>query len=122
MLKAAFSTSFVSALALRVVAEHLTSFVSLVLALASRCHFFCVIRTGDEVLPSTRCPGAGVISLVPLDRKSPPLKRFPTGRSAYRSSEIISVVDGAYRRYQLKRKDEGVLYHQTGELYQAASP
>jgi DNA-binding NtrC family response regulator len=31
----------------------------------------------------------------------------------YRSSEIISVVDGAYRRYGLKRKDEGVLHHQT---------
>ena len=42
--------------------------------------------------------------------------------SPYRSSEIISVVDGAYRRYRLKRKDEGVLYHQTEELCKAASP
>ena len=33
--------------------------------------------------------------------------------SPYRSSEIISVVDGAYWRYRLKRKDEGVLHHQT---------
>ena len=40
----------------------------------------------------------------------------------YRSSEIISVVDGAYRRYRLKRKDESVLYHQTEELCKAASP
>ena len=40
----------------------------------------------------------------------------------YRSSEIISVVHGAYRRYRLKRKDEGVLYHQTEELCKAASP
>ena len=40
----------------------------------------------------------------------------------YRSSEIISVVHGAYRRYRLKRKDEGVLYHHTEELCKAASP
>ena len=40
----------------------------------------------------------------------------------YRSSEIISVVHGAYRRYRLKRKDEGVLCHQTEELRKAASP
>ena len=40
----------------------------------------------------------------------------------YRSSEIISVVHGAYRRYRLKRKDEDVLYHQTEELCKAASP
>jgi DNA-binding NtrC family response regulator len=40
----------------------------------------------------------------------------------YRSSEIISVVGGAFRRCRLKRKDEGVLYHQTEELCKAASP
>ena len=40
----------------------------------------------------------------------------------YRSSEIISVVDGAHRRYRLKRKDEGILYQQTEELRKAASP
>ena len=42
--------------------------------------------------------------------------------SPYRSSEIISVVDGAYKRYRLKRKDEGALHHQTQELCKAANP
>jgi FixJ family two-component response regulator len=41
---------------------------------------------------------------------------------SYRISEIISVVDGAYRCYRLKQKDESVLYHPTEELCRAASP
>ena len=39
----------------------------------------------------------------------------------YRSSEVISVVDGAYRRYQLKRKDEAGFFDQTEECARPAS-
>jgi DNA-binding NtrC family response regulator len=37
----------------------------------------------------------------------------------YRSSEIVSIVDGAYRRYRLRRKDEAGLFDQTEELCKA---
>src|SRR6202140_2671039 len=37
----------------------------------------------------------------------------------YRSSEIASIVDGAYSRYRLRRKDEAGLFDQTEELCKA---
>ncbi len=37
----------------------------------------------------------------------------------YRSSEIVSIVDGAYRRYRVRRKDEAGLFDQTAELCKA---
>jgi DNA-binding NtrC family response regulator len=36
----------------------------------------------------------------------------------YRTTEIVSVVDGACKRYRLKRKDEGILDDQPEELLQ----
>ena len=41
----------------------------------------------------------------------------------YRSTEIVSFIEGACRRYRLKRKDEGALHDETTEEWcKAANP